>query len=197
MIPSQFAVFFANEIDLASVVIELGSGNGRDAMFLGKCVHHVLAVDGSEAATNSCITEAKQQGIKNIDFIHSLIDEPDLLNKVKNKLLIISDDLPIYIFSRFFLHSISEQDEDKLIFLIAQLLDNHNGAIYLEFRTIEDELLSKYTDCHYRRYVDPARLIKKFNDLDYSTDYHVQGVGFAKYKVDDAHVARLVFSRIK
>lgn len=197
MIPSQFAVFFANEIDSESVVIELGSGNGRDAMFLGKCVNYVLAVDGSEAGINSCVTESKRQGFKNIDFIHSLIDDSELVNKVKNKLLSVSADLPIYIFSRFFLHSINEQDEDKLIFLIAQLLENHNGAIYFEFRTMEDELLSKYTGAHYRRYVDPARLIKKFNDLDYATDYHVQGVGFAKYKVDDAHVARLVFSRTK
>ena len=188
-------MFFANEIIPESVVIELGSGNGRDAMFLGKCVHHVLAVDGSEAAIISCVADAKQQGLKNIDFMHSLIDDLELGNKIQNKLLSVSDDLPIYIFSRFFLHSINEKDEDKLLCLIAQLLESRNGKIYFEFRTTEDELLSKYTGAHYRRYVDPARLINKFNDINYTADYHVQGVGFAKYKTDDAHVARLVFSK--
>ena len=194
-IPSQFAVFFANEISPDSVVVELGSGNGRDAMFLSSHVKHLIAVDGSKAAIDSCITSVEEGGIKNIDFIRSLIDNPQLVSKIQNKLSRDSVDGPLYIFSRFFLHSINDRDEDQLIILIDQLLRHRTGAIYIEFRTKEDECLSKYTGTHYRRYVEPSEFAKKFNDIGYVVDYFVQGTGFAKYKVDDAHVARLVLKK--
>ena len=196
MIPSQFAVFFANEIVPEAVVIELGSGNGRDAMFLGKCVHHVMAVDGSEAGIISCVAEAKRQGSKNIDFIHSLIDDIELIKIIENRLSEICDDAPIFIYSRFFLHSINEQDEDHLVQLIGKLMENRHGKVFIEFRTKEDEKLSKYTGTHYRRYVDSKNLITKFSRLGYEVNYHVEGIGFAKYKIDDAYVARLVFGRL-
>ncbi len=188
-------MFFANEIKADSVVIELGSGNGRDAMFLGTHVKHVLAVDGSKAGIANCRAIAEQQGIRNIDFVHALIDDPKLVTEMQNKLSTVVVDEPIYIFSRFFLHAINDKDEDQLIILINQLLEDRTGEIYFEFRTKEDEQLSKYTGAHYRRYVDPSDLVKKFNDIGYVVEYCVQGVGFAKYKVDDAHVARLVLKR--
>jgi len=165
-------------------------------LFLGKCFKHVVAVDGSEAAINLCNKEINEKGFKNIDFINSLIEDPDLPEVIQSKLETETNELPLYIFSRFFLHSINDADEDQLISLIDKLLFNRKGAVYLEFRTKEDELLSKYTGSHYRRYVDPLVLIKKFADIGYGVDYHVEGIGFAKYKIDDAHVARLVFSKL-
>lgn len=175
--------------------MELGSGNGRDAMFLSSHVKHLIAVDGSKTGIDNCKANAEERGIKNVNFIRALIDDPQLEIEIQNILQRESVDEPLYIFSRFFLHSINFQDEDQLIILIDKLLQNRLGAIYIEFRTKEDEYLSKYTGTHYRRYVEPSEFAKKFNDIGYVVDYFVQGTGFAKYKVDDAHVARFILKK--
>ncbi len=172
--------------------MELGSGNGRDAIFIGMHVKHLIAVDGSKIAVGGCIARAKERGIENIDFIQALVGGTRLASEIQSKFQHDSFLEPLYIYSRFFLHSINDQDEDQFVNLVDQLLRNRVGAIYLEFRTKEDEKLSKYTGTHYRRYVEPSKLEKKFNDIGYGVDYFVQGVGFAKYKNDDAHVARFI-----
>ena len=195
-IPSQFAVFFANEITPDSLVVELGSGNGRDSMFFATQFKYVCGVDGSDTAIASCIANSDEIGFRNIDFIPAMIDETNLSKKIEDKILKASHDAPVYIYSRFFLHSINEQDEDQLIKLMDKLLQNRRGGIFMEFRTEEDETLSKYTGTHFRRYVNPEILIAKFSRLGFKVNYHVEGTGFAKYKTDDAYVARLVFGRL-
>lgn len=196
IIPSQFAVFFANEINPKSSVIELGSGNGRDSFFFSKIVNHVIAVDGSEVAVNNCKNKAIEDGLNNIDLLHSLIDDPELFSELEKILLNSSASRnSLFVYSRFFLHSINEDEENKMILLISKLLDSYTGSAYLEFRTEEDKHLSKYTGAHFRRYVAPKNLINKFNNMNFSIDYHVEGLGYAKHKVDDAHAARLVVSK--
>tara|TARA_Y100000746_G_scaffold231135_1_gene244199 strand:+ start:4943 stop:5608 length:666 start_codon:yes stop_codon:yes gene_type:complete len=197
IIPSQFAVFFANEINPQSTVIELGSGNGRDAFFFSKIFDHVIAVDGSKVAIDNCSDEAKQNNIFNIDLIKSFIDDHELFFKLEQILKNNSiENKPIYIFSRFFLHSINDEEENAMILLIDKLFDNYDGELYLEFRTKKDEHLSKYTGTHFRRYVEPNELVNKFKNMNYTITYQVEGLGFAKYKVDDAHAARIVLKKI-
>jgi tellurite methyltransferase len=164
-------------------------------MFFATQFMHVCALDGSDTAIATCIANSDERGVRNIDFIHALIDEPHLSGKIEDKMLKISQHAPIYIYSRFFLHSINEQDEDQLIKLIDKLLENRRGGVFMEFRTKEDETLSKYTGAHFRRYVNPETLIMKFSRLGFKVKYHVEGTGFAKYKTDDAHVARLFLAK--
>ena len=164
-------------------------------MFLATCFDHVFAVDGSKIAIEDCQARSLDQGIVNIDFVHSLIDDSGLLQTLQNKLKSINVSSPVQIYSRFFLHSLEEEDEDKVIALISELLEGVDGSIYLEFRTTEDEFLSKYTGSHFRRYINPTTLIDKFSAYNFDVSYSAEGVGFAKHKVDDAYVARLVLNK--
>ena len=65
----------------------------------------------------------------------------------------------------------------------------------LEFRTSRDEFLSKVTESHYRRFINPLAVVAKGNHLGFSCEYFVEGFGYAKYKSDDAHVARIIFRK--
>lgn len=194
-LPSQFAVFVANEISPESSIIELGCGNGRDATFISSYCNKVIAIDGSIIGINNCIESASQLGIKNIEFLQSLIDDAALIEKLKAKISNLDPANHVHLYSRFFLHSINDKDEDCLVSLVNQLFDEHSGSFFVEFRTHKDAMLSKYTGEHYRRYVEPLKFRKKFIDIGFDVDYFVEGVGFAKYKVDDAHVARFIFTK--
>ena len=195
--PSQFAVFFVNEVEQESVVIELGSGNGRDAFFLTNFFKFFLAIDGSEMAINSCLKKAKNGSINNLKFISSFIDDKNLLTEVESELKKFSNKTPVIFYSRFFLHSLTEEEENRMIELINGVLSKTGGSAFLEFRTKKDEILWKETGKHFRRYIEPNELIEKFIKLDFSVKYFVQGFGFAKYRKDDAHVARLVLEKNK
>ena len=71
---------------------------------------------------------------------------------------------------------------------------NNNNIIALEFRTIKDKLLIKEFDNHNRRFVIPEDFKNKLKKLGVFVNYYVEGQGYAKYKNDDAYVARLIAS---
>ena len=54
--------------------------------------------------------------------------------------------------------------------------------------------LKKETSDHYRRYIVPTDLINKALKIGFDLSYLVEGFGFAKYRSDDAYVARVIFT---
>lgn len=95
------------------------------------------------------------------------------------------------LYGRSFLHAITECAEDNLLNVMKRLA-NKTGRICFEFRTERDVHLFKVTGPHYRRFIDPLSIIERFAKLGLRTSYFCEGNGFAKYKNDDAYVARLI-----
>jgi hypothetical protein len=54
--------------------------------------------------------------------------------------------------------------------------------------------LEKEYGNHYRRFVDPKQLKSKLDKMGININYFIEGQGYAKYKNDDAYVARLIVS---
>ena len=52
--PSQFCVCVLTEISPNAVVVELGSGNGRDSHYFASQGHVTVAMDLSQQAVESC-----------------------------------------------------------------------------------------------------------------------------------------------
>ena len=100
----------------------------------------------------------------------------------------------INIYSRFFIHAIDEEAENKFFYLINRLKSFVNVKAFLEFRTVRDQSLPKETSTHYRRFVQPEKIIAKVIQSNMKLSYHVEGFGYAKYKSDDAYVARMIFT---
>ena len=66
MLPTQFAVFVANEYPEKNNVIDFGCGSGRDTLFLAKFYKKVIGID----ASNEIIARNKKlkNSNKNIIF---------------------------------------------------------------------------------------------------------------------------------
>ncbi|MBC7762668.1 MAG: hypothetical protein H7201_12920 [Candidatus Saccharibacteria bacterium] len=101
---------------------------------------------------------------------------------------------PVVVYARFFLHAITDAAQAEMISAIAAELRS-DDLFAVEYRTTKDAGLAKETTAHYRRYIDPARLIVEVSSQDYSVEYAVEGFGFAQYHHDDAHVARVMMRR--
>lgn len=186
-LPSQFATFVAGELDGSHRVVELGCGNGRDALFFAEYGHEVVGVDGSAAAVEACTALAATLG-SGARFLQATITDDDLADRLG------SSALPTVVYARFFLHAITEAEEGRLLDLAAAVSEP-GGLLAVEYRTVEDASLAKVTDEHFRRYAVPAEVEARAQDRGFERTYAVEGFGYAKYRHDDAHVARALFRK--
>ena len=193
IIPSQFAAFVASEYLDGHQVVEFGCGNGRDALFFASVGAPVLGVDQSSAAIALCVRQAKARGLEGTRFLRH-----DLRGTATGEELsrLVHPDRARLLYARFFLHAITEEDEACLFALTTTLMGSRD-LLALEFRTSRDRDLPKLTNGHFRRYVDPPRVLRRAAEVGLSTLYFIEGFGYAKYHCDDAHVARVVFQRAR
>ncbi len=187
-LPSQFATFVAGELDRPHHVIELGSGNGRDAIFFASYGHDVTGVDGSEAAVAASSALAEALG-ENVSFIRSAIDDPALAGRLSR------GDGPRALYARFFIHAITDEEEQVLLDLAAEVT-SAGDVLAVEYRTIRDRVGAKETEAHYRRFVLPATFQARALERGFEVTYAVEGFGFAKFRHDDAYVARTIMRRV-
>lgn len=187
-VPSQFAAFVAGELREPRRIVDFGSGNGRDALFFASYGHQVTAIDGSASAIASGRHLADAFGEK-VDFILSPITAPrlaDLVAEASDKTL---------VYARFFLHAITAEEEQAFLSCAADLT-KPGDLMAVEYRTIRDLRGIKETSAHYRRFMSPAEFQYAAIRHGFRVTYAVEGYGFAKYKNDDAYVARNVLERV-
>lgn len=190
--PSQFALFVLGETETDSQIVDLGCGTGRDAIYFASQGRHVVGVDAADAAIAHCSKIAADNGLP-ARFLASAIDAPDLLDRISREF----DGTPragVTVYARFFVHAINDEEEAALLRLAAGLC-RKGGLLAAEFRTIRDAQQAKVTAEHYRRFVNPLVFMANANTAGFATDYFVEGFGYAKYKDDDAHVARCLMRK--
>lgn len=186
--PSQFSAFVAGEgaRSQSSTVLEFGCGDGRDATLLAPFFREYLGIDQSVEAI-SCSRELGLSNatfeVRNLETGHRASDVGSITGRHKFDV----------IYARFFLHSIAAKTEDSFLDLARDLLVPL-GRLYVAYRTTRDEERTKATAAHFRRYVSPSKFSSKAKLRDFELRYETEGVGFAKFKTDDAHVARQVFT---
>lgn len=186
-LPSQFAAFVAGELDGPSRVIEFGCGAGRDAIFFASHGHDVTGVDGSKAAVESCAALAAELG-ERAEFVSAAIDDPDLAERLR------TEPGRTVVYARFFVHAITDAEEEAFLALAASLL-SPGDRLAVEYRTVRDVSGAKVTGAHYRRFVDPSAFNARAVLQGFEVVYAVEGFGFAKYREDDAYVARALLMK--
>lgn len=190
--PSQFALFVLGETPQNNRMLDFGCGTGRDAMYFASQGRVVVGVDAAEAAVEHCRGMAGSSGL-HARFLSSRIDAPDLASRI-NAEFGGAPEGPVTVYARFFVHAINDEEEAAFLSLAAELC-SEGDLLATEFRTIRDAQQSKVTAEHYRRFVDPLRFMANASAKGFSPEYFVEGFGYAKYKDDDAHVARCLMRR--
>lgn len=187
-VPSQFAAFVVGELHEPFRIVEFGCGNGRDALFFASYGHQVTAIDGSPAAIAAAKHLADILGEK-VDFIVSPITAPGLVD------LVPAASGKTLVYARFFLHAITDAEEQAFLDCAAALT-RPGDLMAVEYRTIRDSRGVKETSDHFRRFLSPAEFQDAAIRHGFRVTYAVEGYGFAKYKNDDAYVARNLLERV-
>ena len=189
--PSQFCVCVLTEIKSDVVIVELGSGNGRDAHYFAGQGHFTIAMDLSEQAISSCKDLAKSRNIEHSVFMQGDITSRESVKKVVEYARNEAGEKELVFYSRFVMHSVDDEQELAFLEILSAFMQS-GETIYFEFRSKEDSELKKHYGGHYRRYIDTncfqQLLVEKFG---YEIDYSITGKGMAKFKEEDPFVSRI------
>jgi len=187
---SSFATFVDNKIKKKynKSIIDIGCGNGRDSIFFNKKKMDVLGIDISKEA----IKKNSQYSNNKLKFRNFDIEK----DKISKKFDII--------YSRFFIHAISEKGENKLFKLIKKI-KKKNTLIFFEFRNYKDNIfkgkkLQKHNEIvefekgHFRRIIDQKKFTEKFlKELKCKVIFNKSSRNLSIVKKDNPHLTRIIF----
>lgn len=188
--PSAFAQEVATSLSDRQMLLELGSGSGRDFHLLRKHCGRSLATDASHAAVKMVrnALEAEQCEVASAEvFDVESAEDRDFLRTVLEEWR-QSFDMPFVFYARFFLHAIPLEAERHLLEWSWETL-RPGEVFHLEYRAAEID--GEYTfGRHYRRPVDPASVEELARLVGFSDAASRTSNDFARYGSERPLVAR-------
>lgn len=169
-------------------LVELGCGNGRDAVFFANSGFNVLAIDQVEDEIN--FLKCHHQYFSNMRFVCA--DFTDYQTDEKFDV----------VYSRFTLHSVSAEKE-QIVLNNAYNMLNNNGVICIEVRGQKNEIFQKgipvegekdafILDDHYRRFVNFDLLCKELTSIGFTIQFAQESKGFAPFNGLDETFVRII-----
>lgn len=185
--PSNFAKFCLKFFKKSQYSLDIGCGNGRDTKYFLDKGHYFKGLDISEKAIKK-----NKEKIGNF-FLNSNICQ------LSFKKCSIGKKKFNNIYARFFLHTITQKDENNF-FKNASMILKKRGKIFLEFRTIKDPMAkigkkisnNERISDHYRRFILVAELEKLIKLNNFKIIYKKQSFNFAKFKNQKPHICRMI-----
>ena len=158
--PSAFAQWTAEAGEDVAAVIDLGCGNGRDAVYFADRGLSVTAVDSSSyAAAAAHALVGDRQGI---DVVEGDVLEHGRLAALRNRV----QDGAVLFYARFLLNGLTESEEQRF-------LEELGGAavpgdfVALEHRTDLDATLKKARFRSFRRFIPAADTLQQLQGLGF------------------------------
>ena len=193
--PSTFAIFCLNRYFHKQnlKIIELGSGNGRDALYFAQHRLNVFAIDQSTIGID---IEKKNLTDEVNKYLH--LQAKDFVKEDYSKYGLID-----VFYSRFTLHSITKIEEEYLLPRIYNNL-SFGGLFCIEVRTTKDPLFGKGTLCeentfisnnHKRRFINTDLFRKQVTDLGFKELYFIEKNNLSIYKNDNPVLMRLILEK--
>lgn len=186
--PSLFAYEIGKHVKSDKKLVELGCGNGRDSIYFHSLGLQVDAVDISDRTIDKL--KNKYLNNKNINFICD-----DFIKYIKN-MNADSD----YIYSRFTLHSITDNQQSELL---ENVYDNlkEKGKFFIEVRSVLDDIYGLGVEVgrnafiyeeHYRRFVVKEELEKELEKTGFTIISSKEEKGFAPFGDKDPIILRII-----
>lgn len=185
---TKFADFVLKKINKNYTLIDFGCGDGRDSFYFAKYIKKTIGIDSCRYV----IEENNLNKNKNIQFLNYNVQNKNLYLKLKK---IISPESKNNVYARFFLHTLNNKQIRNFL-LIAKKIIKRNGSIFIEYRTEKDKKNQKIFKNHYRNFINPKNLENTLHKLNLKSVFFKEGKGMAKYKNEDAYVARHIIKLI-
>ena len=194
---SSFAELVAGLVPRPNLILDLGCGNGRDALYFARETQaHILALDSSKVAIQKLKTETQIAGIESLISAEQYDFESDSMLEFDEAIFMNSlAEQTIVVYARFLIHALTEEGEEGFWRLVDSLLARDPASLYLalEYRTPRDAELPKQTPSHYRRYAEPAEIRAKAEKRGLSVFLEKEATNLSVYGSDNAFLCRQLF----
>ena len=190
--PSDFAAWVNERVTDDAEFVEVGYGNGRDAVWFAACGHRVTALEFNRSAARRGKKLAAAQrprlggrltfGALNLNRLDAV-----LLTGARYAF----DQRPREIYARFVIDGLPVQSR-KDLWLFTSMAQRHGGRTFLEFRTHRSKGLATSFQRSRRRFLRPDKVVAEIEGRGGVIVERVEGVGMARFENEDPDVCRLV-----
>lgn len=188
--PSPFARWVGEREPNLGMLVDVGSGTGRDSLWFARQGSDVLGLDYIAAAVERGRRISKRDKLSAQFRTFNLYDIRQVLTTGAE--LAHHEKQPT-LYGRFLLHALTDVGRHNL-WRLASMSLRRGGHLYLEFRTGADAGKRHEFGEHYRQFLDPNTVVAEIESRDGQVEYREEGHGMAVYKDEDPHVCRLVVS---
>ena len=185
---SQFAAWVQGTYPAAHPVVDLGTGNGRDALWFARQGRAVTGIDYSAGVLGRSLRRASLQGL-DVRFEVLNLNDTRQVMALGTRLSRAAE--PVDLYARFLLHAMAEPGRDNL-YRLASMSLRRGGRLFLEFRTTKDARRSHHFDSGYRYFLDPDEVVARITERGGTVLHRSSGTGLAPFEDEDPHVARIV-----
>ncbi len=186
--PSPFARWVAAEQPSERLLVDIGTGTARDAVWLARQGRRVLGLDYSVIAITRARRRRRRRGLDAGFRVFNINDTREALTLGA---LLSREEEPPDLYARFFLHAINEAGRANL-WRMAQMSLRRGGLLFAEFRTDRDAELSHVFPARGRSFLDPDEVAREIEASGGRIVSRMQGQGLAVLGSEDPDVCRLV-----
>lgn len=185
--PSDFAQWVAGEKPPGRLV-DVGSGNGRDAYYLAGQGFDVAGFDLVPRAARGS-GRGRRKGAANPRFAQ--LNLSSLRETLVTGARLAHEQGYRTVYGRFVLHALVDEARENFWRLTSMVLSG-GGRCYLEFRTDRDRDTPKAFGEHFRRYLDPDLVAQEAAHHGGKVIHREEGRNLARFEKENPHVCRLV-----
>jgi SAM-dependent methyltransferase len=186
--PSPFAEWVTEHYPSSRPLLDVGTGNGRDALWFAGQGRPVTAVDYMISVLDRASRRAEDLGLPASFATVNCYDSREMLALGTR---LSRADGPVDVYARFMLHALEEPGRDNLVRLASMVL-RQGGHLFLEFRTRTDALNRHHFKQPRRMYVRPADARALVERHGGRVVEQVTGKGLAPLLDEDPNVCRIV-----
>jgi hypothetical protein len=188
--PSSFARWVAASEPRPASLVEIGSGTGRDALWLAEQGIKVLGCDYSQAGVEYA-TERSEE--RDCSATFRRLNLYDLRQMLTAGALLAREADADAVYARFLVHSLEHDGRQNLWRFSRSVLSRAQGRIYLEFRT---EATDHVFGEHYRQFVEPGVVCAELESYGFCIEHCEDRHGLAVHRNEDPRVCRII-ARLK
>lgn len=185
--PSSFARWVETRSPRPTSLVDIGSGTGRDSIWLAEQGIDVLGCDYSQAGVEFARKRAEERGADRATFRR--LNLYDLRQLLSSGALLGRDLGADAVYARFLVHALEDEGRQNLWRFSRSVLASTRGRIYLEFRT---EPTDHAFGEHYRQFVSPEMVSTELAAYGFEVEHLEDRHGLAVHGDEDPKVCRII-----
>lgn len=187
--PSDFAQWVHESFPSDRHLVDVGTGNGRDARWFASHGRRVTALDYSLGALSRAARRAERDDLQ-VEFIGLNLYDTREVMALGTRLS--REEEPVDVYARFVLHALEPSAQANLLTLASMVL-RRGGNLFLEFRTPDDARTRHHFKMKKPPHFVAARQAREMIEArGGKVVAELSGTGLARFEEEDPRVCRLV-----